>query len=38
MSNNAKEFGVWFLKCVAIGSVPGVICWTVWTMLGGFAI
>ena len=35
--NIARNYGPWLLKCCIVGSVPGAVCWSVWTMLGGFS-
>jgi hypothetical protein len=29
-----EDFGVWFAKCAIIGSIPGLIVWTIFWYYG----
>ncbi len=37
MESIARNYGPWLAKCIILGSIPGTVCWSVWTWLGGFA-
>jgi len=37
MVSLAREYGIWFAKCLVLGSIPGGMCWALWFYFDGFA-